>query len=265
MAEKFKSRINPALDRHPKLAAIIGRIVLAYGEIEFSVCRNAGHALNLLGPFLATVYQTRASSARVDFAQSIILQECKELGLSDAFETCRAMVSKCAVIRNQYAHCNWADSGSHRRAGLFFADLENSEFDASAEFFHHYRHVSANLLDEQLSYFAYTMEWLEFLNHEIALRQGRLKEHYWPKPPKLSPPPLHNPPEKHVPPFLTEGQKLLFAQHIEAEKKGVPRPTPGQRAQDKARAAKKAKKEELTRRSQEGERRAKSRSSEKSD
>jgi hypothetical protein len=45
---------------------------LAYGEIEFTVCRNAGVALNFLGPFLTTVYQTRESAARVDFAQTII-------------------------------------------------------------------------------------------------------------------------------------------------------------------------------------------------
>lgn len=256
-------RINPALERHPRCATLLGKIVLAFGEIEFSVCRNAGKALQLLGEILFTLYKTRASSARLDFAQSIIVQECKELRISDILETSKAMVGECVAIRNQYAHCNWADSGAHLRAGLFFADLQDSDFDPAGEFFHHYRHVSATLLTQQLSYFAHTLDWLEYLNHEIAFRQGRLKAHHWPKPLKISPPPRHNPPEKHIPPFLTEAQKHLFAEHVAAAKTGAPRPTQKQREFEKARAAKKAHKDELRRRSQEGERRAESRSSEK--
>ncbi len=75
-------RINPALERHPRHATLIGKIILAYGEIEFSVCRNAGKTLDMLGEILTALYKTRASSARVEFAQSIIAQECKELGLA---------------------------------------------------------------------------------------------------------------------------------------------------------------------------------------
>jgi hypothetical protein len=144
-------RINPALERHPKHALLIGKIVLAFGEIEFSVCRNAGLAHELLGEILHTVYHTRASAARVDFCLNIIAQECKELKLSKELETCRYMVSNCSQIRNRYAHCNWADSEHHPRAGLFYADLEESEFEANREFFHHYRHVDVKLLKSQLS------------------------------------------------------------------------------------------------------------------
>jgi hypothetical protein len=250
-------RINPALERHPRHTMLIGKIVLAFGEIEFSVCRNAGLALDMLGELLATVYQTRASSARLDFAQNMIAQECKELKLSKEFAICKYSVSICSKIRNQYAHCNWVDSPENPKAGLFFADLEYFEFDPNAEFFHHYRHVSQKLLAQQLEYFVNTLEWLNFMKHEIALRQGRINSHNWPKPPELLQPPMHNPPEKHVPPFLTEGQRLLFLEHLAAEKSGAPRPTQKQRAQDQARARKKAEKEAHKRRSQEGDRRVK--------
>ncbi|MEJ0093312.1 MAG: hypothetical protein WDN46_07720 [Methylocella sp.] len=170
------------------------------------------------------------------------------------------MVAICARIRNRYAHCNWADSPDHK-GGLFFADLEKSEFDTDTEFFHHFRHVSIGLLKQQLTYFAYAREWLDFLDHEIAVKQGRLKSHFWPKPQKLEPPPEHSPVEKHIPPWLSEGQKDLFVQHIQAAKTRSSRPTPAQRAQEKARAEKKTLQAENIRRSQEGEARSKSRSS----
>ncbi len=243
MAKIVGPRVNPAQERHPQHATLIGKIVLAYGEIEFSVCRNAGQALDMLGEILTTLYKTRASSARVDFAQTIIAQECRELGLNQTLNTCIEMVAVCTRIRNRYAHCNWADSGSFPRSGLFVADLEKSEFDVNSEFFHHFRHLTPAILRQQLSYFAYTMEWLEFLNHEIALKQGRLKKHFWPEPPKLEQPPEHSPIEKHIPPWLSEGQKVLFAKHIQAAKSGASRPTQAQRAQEKIRKEKAARKE----------------------
>jgi len=260
MAKPAGPRINPAFDRHPRQATLIGRIVLAYGEIEFSVCRNAGHALDMLAEILNTLYKTRASSARIDFAQSIIAQECKELGLLETLETCVAMVATCTKIRNRYAHCNWADTPGHKKSGLFYADLENSEFETNTEFFHHFRHVTPRILKGQLDYFAYTMEWLQFLNHEIAVKQGRLRGHNWPRPIKLKPPLEHSPVEKHIPPWLSEGQKALFAQHVQAERSGDPRPTPKQRDLEKKRAEKKARHKAHREKSAAGEARAKSRS-----
>lgn len=72
--------------------------------------------------------------------------------------------------------------------------------------------LDAALLQKQEDYFAETMEWLNFIDHEIAVKQQRLLSHAWPRPSELDQPPLHNPASQHVPPWLTEDQK---AQHLE--------------------------------------------------
>jgi hypothetical protein len=59
-------RINPAFDRFPAEAAIIGRILASFGEIELSICRNAGDALNLQGLVLKALYRLRATSQHID-------------------------------------------------------------------------------------------------------------------------------------------------------------------------------------------------------
>jgi hypothetical protein len=179
------------------------------------------------------------------------------------FEICCSMAAHCMKIRNQYAHCNWADAAhvGRKAAGLFFADLEKSAF--NGDFFHQFRHVNVELLTLQEGYFAQTMEWLDFLNHEIAFAQGRIARQNWPRPPELEPPPLHNPPQKHVPPWLSEDHIALHLGKTLAAQGGPPTPTPAQKAQEQARATKRAKKQANKERADEGERLAKERSSQK--
>jgi hypothetical protein len=146
----------------------------------------------------------------------------------------------------------WIHDGNKGVGGLFYADPEESYFTPDHIFYHHFRHIDIKLLKSQLNYFVYTIEWLHYLNHEIAWKQGRLAGHNWPRPPILLRPPLHNLPQKHIPPFLTEDQKALFLKHIEAEKTGAQKPTPKQQAQEKERSLKRAKQEEQRKKSREG-------------
>jgi hypothetical protein len=232
-------RINPAFDRFPREAHFIGRILASFGEIEFSVCRNAGHAAGMPDQIPKALYRLRTTSSRLDAADAIMRPAFDANGLSDEYRIAIRGVSYCLRVRNKYAHCNWADDTS---AGLFFADLQEAA-DAEIGFAVWFQHVDAPLLEVQYGFFSHVMEWLSFLDIELGVRTKRLSNLSWPKPLEQAPPPLHNPPEMHVPPWLTEDQKALHVARALAAKGGAPTPTPAQRAQEAAREAKRARRQ----------------------
>ena len=232
--------INPAFHRHPGEAAMIGRLLAAFGELELSVCMLTASATNMFQAVMKALYRLRMTSGRIDAADALLRPFCDQNGLITEYLTAMAMVRHSLKIRNQFAHCNWGDHEQH--SGLFFADLQDSA-EAETGFDFNWRHVDFSLLSLQEEYFAGTLEWLRFVDHELAVRQGRLQSHWWPKPPEQAQPPMHNPPEQHVPPWLTEDLKALHVARARAAKGGAPTPTPAQQALDKARAEKRAKRQ----------------------
>jgi hypothetical protein len=240
-------RINPAFDRFPEEANLIGRILASFGEIEFSICRNAGHAANMPESVSKALYRLRTTSGRIDSADAFMRPAFAMFCLSDEYAIAHSAVLRCLKIRNQFAHCNWADSGEVS-GGLFFADLREAAEGTEAGFDPVFKHVDVPLLNRQYGFFSYTMEWLSFLDVELGRRTGRLNL-AWPKPLERELPPLHNPPENHLPPWLDENLKALHLARALAAKGGAPTPTPAQQALDRAREEKKAKRKDHRERS----------------
>jgi hypothetical protein len=54
--------INPAFRRHPDEAALIGRIVVHFGELEVSFCQNNSIALAMHVPMMKALYSLKATS-----------------------------------------------------------------------------------------------------------------------------------------------------------------------------------------------------------
>jgi hypothetical protein len=244
-------RLNPAFRRHPDEAAIVGRLVVGFGEIELAVCRNAGNGLGNYEVVMRALYKQRATSGRVDTADALIESAYADAGLAVMYASTMDMVRYCLKVRNHYAHCNWADDPNG--SGLFFADLQVSADSPPGQFEHLLRHVDVPLLEAQEVYFSNTLEWLDFIRHELAVSQGLVAVNVWPRPPELSQPPLHNPPDQHVPPWLNEDQKALHLARARAAQGGPPTPTPAQQALDKAREEKRAHKQAQRERSERGE------------
>src|SRR5580692_6983752 len=232
-------RINPAFDRYPIEAQYVGKLLAGFAEIEFSVCRSAGYAAGMERDVLKALYRLRATSSRIAAADALGKPGFREADLLTEYATALGMVGICLRIRNQFAHCNWADHLETPGSGLFFTDLQES---ASADegFDQAWYHVDVPLLTEHETYFATTMEWLWFLYINLRLARGDAQGDAWPKPPALAQPLFHNPPEKHTPPWLSEDQKALHIARAQAARGGAPTPTPKQQALDKARAGKRA-------------------------
>lgn len=200
-------RANPAFDRFPEEATLVGRILSGFGEVEATVCRNAAHATLLGDIAMKALYGLRATSARIHTADRLMRPYFDLHGLGEGHNAAMAMANHCLKIRNQYAHCNWGD---HHQAGLFFADLQKSA--DTEDFTNDWKHVDPAVLGRQFDYYGMTLELLEFIHHEMAVKLGQIQSHVWPRPTVPSQPPLHNPASQHVPPWLSGAEK---ARHLE--------------------------------------------------
>ncbi|AUC94590.1 hypothetical protein CWS35_10175 [Bradyrhizobium sp. SK17] len=197
-------RPNPAFDRFTAEGALVGRMLSSFGEIEVSLCRNAAQATLLGDTLMKALYAIRTTSTRIETAHRLMQPYFKQHGILDDYQNTMDTVWHCLKIRNQYAHCNWGDNLT---AGLFFADLQVSA--DSDNFSHTWRHVDVPLLEQQFTYFGWTMEMIEFTHHEMGVKMGHIQSHVWPRPKVPAPAPLHNPPYEHVPPWLSEDEKAL--------------------------------------------------------
>src|ERR1700722_12359280 len=165
MSDAYGSyRVNPAFDRHPREGKVVGKLLASFSEIEFAVCRNAGHAAQLPDQINKALYRLRATSSRIAAADAIARPVFRSVGLGEEYLTAYAMVGICLRIRNQFAHCNWADLNDSE---LFFADLQEAA-DAPEGFELMWRHASLDVLMSQEAYFALTMEWLSFLDIDLG-------------------------------------------------------------------------------------------------
>jgi hypothetical protein len=93
----------------------------------------------------------------------------KEADLEGEYGHMYGALKYCHTIRNQFAHCNWADEFN---GGLFFADLEESAKTAEG-WVQHWHHVDVPLLEAQESFFVYTQSWFNYQLCAVAYDRKR--------------------------------------------------------------------------------------------
>lgn len=202
-------RIMPAFHRFPNEAAMIGRLLAGYGELEFDMCEVVGVVLR--DPTLAfrAVFRMRQESQRIDLMDSFLHKAVEKYGLSGPYGHALGAIRYCRTIRNQFAHSHWID---FKTEGLFFTNLEDAaRSNKGGEPLAHFRHVDVQLLQSHEAYYSYAQDCLLFLQHTIRAKDaeaiGGSYHHPWTEPKAQAQPPLHNPPELHpLPPLgIREG------------------------------------------------------------
>jgi hypothetical protein len=191
--------LMPALQRFPNEAAIIGRLIPAYGEFEYIFAYCAGHVLGDPDRAIKLAFRLRSEINRFDACDALIRKPAIEFGIEKEYLDTHSAMAYCRKIRNQYTHCHWE---SHPRAGLFFVDLEPSaKKDAPIKY--DWKHVDEALLRKQEGYFIYCLECLNFLQGALQERMKGPKGVLPFSMPSGRPKPSeHNPPEKHIPPWI---------------------------------------------------------------
>jgi hypothetical protein len=111
--------------------------------------------------------------------------------LKDKWITAYSAISYCKNIRNQYAHCHWQLTDEK----LAFLNLDEEAKSQAGEMNVTFRLIDQPLLEEQLQYFDYAVNWLYHLRDQLILAAGKKTQSQ----PFPAPKPIRQPPRDNRP------------------------------------------------------------------
>jgi hypothetical protein len=184
-----KLPIMPVFQQFPKEAGTIGRLLAGYGELEFEFMLCLKTILGDMDTAIRVVYRLQNESQRLTVIDSLIREPYENEGLSAQYSDAYGAIKFCKKIRNQYAHCHWANYGDR---GLVFTNFQDAADHPKPALT--LNRVDTTILAAQEAYFEYAFGSLTFLHQEMCYKRGKIQKHPFSMPPKLEPPKLRNPP-----------------------------------------------------------------------
>ena len=130
---------------------MIGDMLLAFGELEYLLCKIAAENSSDSSPVLRALYRISGTTPRYQAADALVREIHVKRGDGDAFSEAIGAFRTCMHIRHQYAHCTWADGGKGRNGGLYFTDPTVTA-KVTEGWDQKWRHVNPRLLREQSAY-----------------------------------------------------------------------------------------------------------------
>ncbi|SDS27039.1 hypothetical protein [Bradyrhizobium canariense] len=181
----------PIHHKFPKEMAVVGRILVDYGEIELDLLNCVQMARGRdMNSTLKTMFRVRGELSRIQIADALGRVPYTTLGLGDEFEIMIDAFDYCRRIRNKYAHAYWHDPVQGKR--LCYVSLEEladedqpvNDLGKLTFFF-----IDEPLLLQQETYFEFVRALLSYLNWEGQVRSKLIKAHVerMPVPPKKPP------------------------------------------------------------------------------
>ena len=185
--------VMPAFHRFPGEAAIIGRLLAGYAELEIDLLHCVSVAREDFDATLKAMFRIRGETARINIGDALGRQAYEKLELGVDFELAVSAMRYCLKIRNQYAHCNWYDDRSGRLAFVNVEEIAKGDqlisgFDDLTR-----RYVDVPILEKQEQYFGYADALISYANYEGRFRTGKLRTQLLSKPAQVSQPPLYFP------------------------------------------------------------------------
>lgn len=174
----------------PKEMAVIGRILLDYGEIELDLmnCIQVAREFDLNGT-LKAMFRIRGETNRILIADGLGRAIYEKLGLGAEFDDLISTLRNCLAIRNRYAHAYWHDPDQGK--ALCYVSLEelakeDSEVKDLSKLSFFY--IDEPLLLKQEAYFEYARDLIIYLNFEGRFRAGNLKQQIYKLPTPVAKP-----------------------------------------------------------------------------
>jgi hypothetical protein len=183
--------VMPAFHRFPAEAAIIGRLLAGYAELEVGLFHCVSVAREDFDAVLKAMFRARGETRRIDVADALGRQLYDAAGLGTEFETAIAAVRYCLRIRNQYSHCNWYDDQTGRLAFVNVEEIVKSNqlirgFETLTR-----RYIDVPTLEGQEAYFSYADALLGYANYEGRFLSGKLNSRVLNRPAQVPHPPLY--------------------------------------------------------------------------
>lgn len=166
-------KILPAFQDFPAEAALIGRMLAGYADLEIDLMNCVKAVRGDLDLALKTMFRGRGNSQRIDIADALGRRLYHDLGLGVEFERGVVAVRYCLKIRNQYAHCTWWNDNSGQMAFANLEELAKGNVPVTDLHGLTVNHVTEPHLRAQFTFFEYTDDVLIGLIQESNRRVGR--------------------------------------------------------------------------------------------
>jgi hypothetical protein len=194
--------IMPAFHSYPNEAAVIGRMLAGYGELEVDLCQCVGAVLGDLNTAIRILYRIRSEDSRLKIGDAVLRPAFASRDLADGYNEMLGAMRWCKRARNQYAHCQWLGE----EEGLFFTTLDKTAKTSTAPMRVRFYHIDLPLLKEQEHYFRYTQRWAWYLTAEYQRDPERpISSQPFPIPRIIPQPNLCSPPGTYRPLRETTG------------------------------------------------------------
>ena len=185
--------IFPPFHHWPDEAAIVGRLLVDYGELEVELALSMGYAISDKRKGMRDFFKTRLRG-KDRLAEEQASPWMRLTGVGDEFAEAVAAMRVCKDIRNGFAHCHWVSEKylPDRPAGLYFVDVEAWAKSPTPIGFQ-WQHASLPRLQELEAYFKYTHECLQHVLAVISTQRGQPFMGECPMPSKRPAPALTSP------------------------------------------------------------------------
>lgn len=181
--------INPAFIAYPDEAALLGAMIIGYGELDLSFAHMAGLVVGQTYAVLDACHSVRSESARLDIAHALAAAAFKRANLESEYTYTHASTRFCLRLRNQFTHSQWADMDE----GLSFTNAEGA-FKAPLTKIA-WKRIDLDLLKKQEAYFEHTRLCILTLVHLLEQR-GKSRFVPFHLPPRIPQPRMHLQPPK---------------------------------------------------------------------
>jgi len=185
--------ILPAFVNFPTEAAIIGRLLAGYADLEIGMLHCVSVVRDDFDTALKVMFRDRGETRRVNIADALGRQHYASLKLETEFSMAIGAVRHCLSARNLYAHCNWYDDNSGQLAFVNLEELAKEKALVADLTSLDIRHTDVPTLQAVERFFVYTDALLIWVNYEGRHRAGKMKAQPLPKPPAMKEPPLSLP------------------------------------------------------------------------
>jgi hypothetical protein len=181
--------LMPAFQEWPDEAAIVGRLLVDYGELEFELALSMGWAISDKRQGIRDFFSARGERRRIELADEKAGVWMRLTGVKDEFAETLAAMRACKDIRNGFAHCHWASLKHGLESdGLFFVNIEQAA-GSPGKFIFQWQHASLPRLQAMEAYYTYTHGCLLHVLAAISAQRGQPYLGVRPMPTKKQPPP----------------------------------------------------------------------------
>lgn len=159
-----------AFDYFKREGDLIGRLVVEYGELEWTLCLLVSHVAQDLDLAVKTLYRTRGENQRINLADALIRNRI-DPKVKQIYEETIARMRTCLKLRNQYAHSNWLRSGNDQLCYIDIEGLAERNDVVSMDDMTLYQ-LDMDIIEDQARFFTEVAQNLNYLCMEVQYLNG---------------------------------------------------------------------------------------------